>query len=357
VGKGSEFTLLLPYREKNYTQNWQSQTTATPTDESICAHRSAPRQNNSLILIAEAVPHHIDNLANQLEELGYHPIIARTGTETLYKARQFKPSKILLNSSFSLLSGDDILTLLQSDPRTANIPVWLTAEEKQKQEQKGDLEEICFADRVDGLLSLPIDKQILAQVLSSRKEQSSSENKSLTILRLYPGADAVRQHPQSGIANQPATTKNSSGDFGLNNDGAYKPRGCLRRKPPELESPVRPSRARSAPHLYSLHHRVIEADSLEQGEILARIWQLDVILLDGSLLPEPLQYLHTLREYELLAALPLVTLDAKTTEAANQVDGLSVFPCLVPADQRSLADLVQVIQIAAGIMNQVTSER
>ncbi|MBE9168917.1 hypothetical protein IQ238_15825 [Pleurocapsales cyanobacterium LEGE 06147] len=315
VDRGSEFTLLLPFCAENSSQNLQSEARVVLNNNK----RICDRQSNSLVLVVEAVSHRINDLASQLEELGYHPIIARTGIEALYKARQLKPSKILLNSSFSLLSGDDILTLLKSDPRTANIPVWLTAEDKQNQEQK--------TGQINGLLSLPIDKQVLARVLSPIKEQSLSEKKSLMILRLYPGADAVRQHPQSGIPNNPTMTDNSNGDFGLND------------------------------RLYRLHHRVIEADSLEQGEILARIWQLDVILLDGSLLSQPLQYLYSLRKCKSLAALPLVTLDAKTTEAANQVDGLSVFPCLVPADQRNLADLVQVIQIAAGIMNQVTSEQ
>jgi hypothetical protein len=53
-----------------------------------------------------------------------------------------------------------------------------------------------------------------------------------------------------------------------------------------------------------------------------------------------------------LAALPLVILDAQTTEAANQIDGLSVFPCLISHNQKDLANVIQVIKIAAGIMNQ-----
>lgn len=329
VGMDSEFTLLLPYRENSCTRNWQSEVQALPTDANSCdpalrmllsstvsrqtqmpstsktrtVKHSRDGQNNSLILVVETVGHCIVKLANQLKELGYCPLIARTAAEALYKARQFKPSKILLNSSLSLFSGDDLLTLLKSDPLTAHIPVWITTEGKQKQVQKSD----C----VEGLLNLPIDKEILAQTLSPIKKQSSSQKKSLTILRLYSSADEVRAH-------QPATTENSSTNFGLNND------------------------------LYNLHYRVIEADSLEQAEILARIWQLDAILLDG-ILTEPLQYLYSLQKYESLAALPIVTLDAKTTEAANQVKGLSVYPCLVPADERSLVDLAQVIQIATVI--------
>ena len=93
-------------------------------------------------------------------------------------------------------------------------------------------------------------------------------------------------------------------------------------------------------------HRIIEADSLEQAHSLARIWELDVVILDGDRIIEPIAYLRSLLESEYLAALPLITLDARTTEAANQIEGLSVYPCLLPAEHRSIEDLMQVIQIA-----------
>jgi len=93
-------------------------------------------------------------------------------------------------------------------------------------------------------------------------------------------------------------------------------------------------------------YRVIEADSIEQAHNLARIWRLDAIILNGYQIAKPELYLQTLQEYPHLASLPLITLDAKTTEAANQIKGLNVFPCLIPSQCRSIEDLIQVIQIA-----------
>jgi hypothetical protein len=93
-------------------------------------------------------------------------------------------------------------------------------------------------------------------------------------------------------------------------------------------------------------YRVIEADGLEQAHILARIWHLDVIVLDGYRIADPTKYLRSLQESEYLSTLPLITLDTRTTEAANQIPGLSVYPCLLPAECRSVKDLIQVIQIA-----------
>lgn len=94
-----------------------------------------------------------------------------------------------------------------------------------------------------------------------------------------------------------------------------------------------------------VRHRIISADSLEQADTLARIWQLDVVILDGYQIAQPETYLRSLGKSQHLSNLPLITLDAKTTEAANQ-QGLNVYPCLLPAQHRSVEDLLQVIEIA-----------
>ena len=100
------------------------------------------------------------------------------------------------------------------------------------------------------------------------------------------------------------------------------------------------------PEQLAFRHRIIEADGLEQAHTLARIWQLDVIVLDGYQIVDAPKYLRSLQESEYLSSLPLITLDTKTTEAANQIEGLNVYPCLLPAQCRSIKDLMQVIQIA-----------
>ncbi|MEM7758990.1 MAG: histidine kinase dimerization/phospho-acceptor domain-containing protein [Cyanobacteria bacterium P01_A01_bin.40] len=98
----------------------------------------------------------------------------------------------------------------------------------------------------------------------------------------------------------------------------------------------------------SYQQRIIEADSLEQAHTLARIWRFDVIILDSYQIMQPDKYLRSLIESEYLAALPLITLDTRTTEAANKIEGLNVYPCLLPAQDCSVKDLMQVIKIATG---------
>ncbi len=97
---------------------------------------------------------------------------------------------------------------------------------------------------------------------------------------------------------------------------------------------------------HNYHCRVIEADGLEQADMLARIWQLDAVVFDGHLIKNSIAYLRSLQKIEHLANLPLIVLDSKTSAAASQVEGLDVYPCLVPAECRSIQDLMQVIQIA-----------
>jgi DNA-binding response OmpR family regulator len=98
-----------------------------------------------------------------------------------------------------------------------------------------------------------------------------------------------------------------------------------------------------------LNYRVLEADDLEQAELLARVWQPDVVLLNAAKIADSLSYVKQFSLYPGLLSIPLVTLDHQTTEAANQVTGLSVYPCLAPDNASKITALLQVLQVAAGM--------
>ena len=149
---------------------------------------------------------------------------------------------------------------------------------------------------------------------NSSSTPQKTDNRNLTILCLYPESEAT----------DPETNRDHGSNFNLKNWSDND----------EQQT--------------NYQHRIIEADSLEQAHTLARIWQLDVIVLDSYQIVRPDIYLRSLQESEHLAALPLVTLDTRTTEAANQIEGLNVYPCLLPARHCSVEDLMQVIQIATG---------
>lgn len=301
--RGSQFTLLLPPSPAQLTPtlrtNWRLPDLPT---------QPPPLNANRLVLLVEATPRFIEHLSDQLTDLGYRVVIARAGTEALEKARRLQPCAIFLNPLLPLLSGWDVLTLLKSDSQTRHIPVIVTA-------TRGDRER-AYRHHADSFLSLPIQPKALQQSLAplvpapvASPPAESSDLKNLIVLRLSPGG--LPGHTPWAI---------------------------------DLNA-----------LLHTHRYRVLEADDLEQAELLARVWKPHVVLLDG-ILAKPAAFLEQLSQQPFLAALPLVTLDAATTQAANRLPELSVFPCLLPLEADDTPDtepsevptLLQVLQVAAG---------
>ncbi|NEO25950.1 MAG: response regulator, partial [Kamptonema sp. SIO4C4] len=256
VGQGSKFTLLLPPSPPN-----QGDQTIDP---------SAPQHPHHLALIVEAVPQYIESLTGQLHKMGYRVIIARSGTEALEKARQVQPRVIFLNPLLPLLSGWDVLTLLKADPKTQDIPVLVTATRAEQQQAK--------QNGADGFLSLPVKKSVLRDRLAQLRLKTQFTQKHLTILSLTP---QETYHPDA--------TYLAVDEFGMAVSQQMSP----------------------------LNYRILEADDLEQAEILARVWKPNVLLLNGKNLQHPQDFVRSLAQYPPLTQLPLVTLDAQITEAAT----------------------------------------
>ncbi len=324
-GIGSSFTLLLPpsppqksiadelKTPKTYPLPGQTPTSLLPTPPSAPAFLSLSNERlsakfpaalqlrpNPLILVVEAAPKFVEGLSEQLNILGYRVVVARSGTEALEKSRRLQPGSIFLNPVLPMLSGWDVLTLLKSDVATSQIPVVVTATGAEK--------ERAFSNQADEFMSLPIQNQDLQQIL----------NRFCSITPvLPPEEDTLSDRPQCDLLTVLW-----------------------------LITPFESSLLASSS--LQLHHRVIEADDLEQAELLARIWQPNVVVIDGSIL-EPLNYVQQLSKYSKLKRLPLVTLNAATTEAVSQVPGLMVFPCLTCDRDLTITSLLAVLQVAAGI--------
>lgn len=284
-GQGSQFTLLLPPHPLPKDDHTQRNSTST--------------QSCPIILVVESSARLISEITEQLTDLGYQVVIARTGTEALEKARQVRPHRIFLNPLLPLLSGWDVLTLLKSDPRTSNIKVIVTAlgEYRIHSGQKG----------ADGFVAIPVKKKSLQAVLEQLALKTASFLKNVTILRLYPQAKPAHFEPS---IHQTALDLLFSSQFS------------------------------------ELNYRFLEADSLEQAEIMASVWKVDVVILDDLSAEDPIAYLTALSQCETLSRIPLITLDATVTAAANQINNLFVFPCLIPKSENQVEQLLQVIQIA-----------
>lgn len=313
AGEGSQFTLLLPPSPPGERAVRQTATGESAL-KTAALSPALLKPANPLILIVESALPEIEQLNDRLQKLGYRVAIARSGTEALEKARGLQPCTILLAPLIPLLSGWDVLTLLKADEKTRHIPVAITATRGEK--------ELALQNGADGFLALPPEKaalqELLYRLVDERDRRSTPANErtgthGVTILRLNPEGIHLDEE-----------AKKLTIEF----DRSFI--------------------ARSA----KLNYRILATDDLEQAEVLARVWRPDVVLLDGLSLEDPRTYLQALKNHERLAALPLVTLDAKVTEAANQIEGLLVFPCLVPADPQGMTALLQVIQIAMGLSQQ-----
>jgi signal transduction histidine kinase/DNA-binding response OmpR family regulator len=309
-GKGSEFTLLLPPSPP--------QSTAGLTED---AKRQTPSASpnlitskNRLMLVVESDPQLIERLSHHILELGYRVAIARSGTEALEKIRRLQPAIIFLNPLLPLLSGWDVLTLLKTDDETQHIPVVITATraDREQASQNGANAFLGLPIRADAL-QRSIDR-LLAEVLTP----ADSGSPAMTVLYLNGSPPASAEV----VAGSP------------------------------VSSTVQDLTSLLHPH----HCRVLEVEDMEQADLLAQVWNPNVILVGGEF-ADPVLYIQQLSFYPKLATLPIVTLTAEITHAANLLPGLSVFPCLLAVETpiESSAEpspgsaLWQVIQMAAGI--------
>lgn len=92
----------------------------------------------------------------------------------------------------------------------------------------------------------------------------------------------------------------------------------------------------SLPHL-----RLLEAEDLEQADLLVEIWQPDVLIWDL-----PADAVAHLENHPKLRKLPMITLAEDSSRAIHQLGDVMVFPCL------NLADLMDVVLLAATVKAQ-----
>ncbi|HEY9620201.1 MAG TPA: ATP-binding protein, partial [Crinalium sp.] len=313
-GQGSEFTLLLP--------PCPPQTRTLAGSHWDVTKPSVMTPSKRLVLVVEAVPRFLENLTSQLTGLGYRVAIARSGTEALEKVRRLQPAVVFLNPLLPLLSGWDVLTLLKSDDETSHIPIVVTGSQVEKTQ--------AYSNAADGFLSLPVQTDALQRSLdhlANRVLADAPEEKqpTLTVLHLHTNSASslLSSSKEAQSAADPASVAGAIADLNT--------------------------------FLYPNHCRVLQVDDLDQADLLGRVWKPDLVLLDGHI-ADPLTYLKQLGQYPFLASLPLVTLTPEMTQAANQITGLIVFPCLAAMKPAAHSELLQpdaitlwqVMQVAAG---------
>ncbi len=216
-------------------------------------------------------------MVDALKQKHYGYVVARQPLEALDKLEQLHPAAIVVRSATSLALAD-VLTVLTRPDQSHTIPIILISDESPPFALPGLIQRLPFQS------ATPLVLDILERWCYPR---------------LTPLAPASA-HPTGTITHTVLS-------LGLTQELIL----------PDM--------------------RVLEANDLEQADLVADIWQPDILIWDLPLADVPY-----LAEHPKLLRLPIVTLNEEVSRAVHALGHRLVFPCL------DLADLVEVVTLAAG---------
>ena len=327
---GMEITVFLPRRPAD-----QASPVPNTDDASVVSlmtqtmTQEGPYVQTPLVVVAETDPARILQLHNVLSVLGYWVAIARSGAEAMDKVHCLHPTLIVLNPALPYLPDVELMTELKQAPQTKSIP--LVASVAPPSTSSRHL--------IDGYLTFPLNPATVHYLFNTLTQEANQSRPlhptdldTITLLYFNP----------LQFAHAEASIQLIGSDEWRQTEGEAEPLAL-------------------STILHPYHCRVIEVDSLDQAELLTRVWHPDLIIFDSGQSPtnapygaNPSHYLTELIQHDELAKLPIVTLRAEATEVAHRL-GLQVFPCLEPLvtvrsdDERAAPSLalVQVIRLAA----------
>jgi DNA-binding NtrC family response regulator len=127
----------------------------------------------STLLIVDDNPFNVDYLTQELEELGYVTVSARSGREALDQVAATAPDLILLDVMMPVMDGYTVCRLLKSDEETRLIPVvMLTALDGVEDRIKG------IEAGADDFLSKPVHPQeLLARIQTTLRMKHTMDRK------------------------------------------------------------------------------------------------------------------------------------------------------------------------------------
>ncbi len=202
-GKGSTFTLVLPYElplktepeveektEEESVKNEKAkepvpmlkreeadagaQTEKEPVPQTVTDDRNAIGENDKVILIIEDDANFAGVLLNLAREHGFKGIVALSGEVGLYHADYYKPSAIILDMGLPGISGEQVLKKLKENPKTRSIPVHIISAK--------DFDINALKEGAIGFLTKPVNKPQLDQVFDNIEKIISKPLKKLLIV-------------------------------------------------------------------------------------------------------------------------------------------------------------------------------
>lgn len=234
-----------------------------------------------LILLVSNDATWIMDTTSALRRSHYGYMVARHPLEALDKLEQLQPSAIVVRPASSLILADVVESLTTSS-FTATVPLIIISDEATPLGLTGFVQRLPLSSHPSLLIDV-LDRWCFPR-LATLTEKSTCERPLLnqTVLRL----------------------------------------GLLH----EINLP---------------HLRLLEAEDLEQADLLVEIWQPDVLIWDL-----PADEVAHLENHPKLRKLPIITLAEDSSRAIHQLGDVVVFPCL------NLADLMDVVLLAATVKAQ-----
>jgi signal transduction histidine kinase len=158
VGKGSRFTVTLPWRQASAQPAPHLTAPAAPAVAAIPAAATTP----PIILLVEDNPHTRESFAFFLNRCAYQVLPAQSGSEALTLLQDTQPDLILMDVQMADLDGLEVVRRLREQARFVHTPVIaLTA-----LAMTGDRER-CLAAGFTDYLSKPVELRHLRQVIET----------------------------------------------------------------------------------------------------------------------------------------------------------------------------------------------
>jgi len=175
VGKGSRFTVSLPWREADRVRKAEeegSQYTEPREEPPTAGHRPS-----AVILLAEDNENGIYTFSEYLQVRGYRVIVARNGNEAVDLARGERPDVILMDIQMPGMDGLEATRQIRADADrvVASVPIIaLTA-----LAMFGDRER-CLGAGANEYLSKPVSLRHLVDAIEVQIEESAERNEGAT---------------------------------------------------------------------------------------------------------------------------------------------------------------------------------
>jgi len=165
VGKGSRFTVSLPWRVARDEKRAASDEERVGKDGAPDARHSA----SVAVLLAEDSETNLTAMSDYLSAKGCRVIVARNGSEAIRRAREDRPDVILMDIQMPGMDGLEAIRHIRAepDPRVAQVPIIaLTAIAMPGDRQR------CMEAGANEYLSKPVSLKELVEVIEAQLREA-----------------------------------------------------------------------------------------------------------------------------------------------------------------------------------------